>query len=119
MKKLFLLLCMLDLGNLVFAQAMDGDLERSRIQGSRLQEEARYQIEEKACYARFAVTNCLHEVRVRRRETFAVLRRQEQVLNDLERRRRTLEQMNRINQNSSARQSGEETALPQRAQESR
>jgi hypothetical protein len=119
MKKLLLLLCMIGHGVLVCAQVIDGDVERGRIRASRLQEEARYQIEEAACYGRFAVNDCLHGVRVRRRETLDVLRRQEQVLNDYERRQRTLEQMDRINQKLSARQIGEETTVPLQAQEVR
>ncbi len=108
-----MLLCLFDASMLVFAQETERDLERSRIQSSRLQQGARYQVQEQACYARFAVFDCLHEVRLRRRATLADLHRQEQLLNDLERRHRTLEQLNRIKQKSSARPTGDDAARPQ------
>ncbi len=111
MNKLSLFILLLLDGALVFAQPLDSEGERSRIRDARVREEAQYQVEEAACYARFAVTDCLNKVRARRREVLDDLRRQERVLNDLERKRRALEQIDQINQKSSARQIEEETSV--------
>ena len=69
--------------------------ERARIERSRALEEARFAQEEPACYARFAVNDCLIAERARRREALADLRRQENVLNDAERRRKGAQQIMR------------------------
>lgn len=96
MNKLMILVS-LSLGSmLVLAQGLDSEGERIRIRAARAQQEARYQSEEAACYARFAVTGCLQEVRVRRRAALADLRRQERLLNELERKRRAQEKMDQI-----------------------
>ncbi|MES2876991.1 MAG: hypothetical protein V4713_01125 [Pseudomonadota bacterium] len=123
MKKLFsipaLLLCMV----CAFAQSantdpilpvsVDFEGERSRILAERSREEARYQTEEAACYARFAVTDCIRKLRVQRREVLDKLRRREVVLNDAERRQKAWEQMEAIKERSSP-QRLEEGALKRR-----
>lgn len=91
-------------------QPLDIEGERSRIQAERTREEALNVKEEVACYARFAVTNCLRQVRVHRREALDKLRRQELALNDAERKQKALEQMERIKENSSAQRLEEEAA---------
>lgn len=96
MNKLFLLICLLLDSMLVLAQALDSEGERTRIRATRAQQEAHYQSEEAACYVRFAVTDCLHEVRALRRAALADLRRQERLLNDLERQRRAQEKLDQI-----------------------
>ena len=83
--------------------------ERLRIEQERKREENRYAQEEAACYQRFAVTDCLREVRVRRRATFEDLKRQEIVLNDAERKNRAAEQVKRAEEKASP-QSGQEDA---------
>jgi colicin import membrane protein len=69
--------------------AMDGD--RGRFQIERMRIESRFEKENTACYARFAVTDCLSQVRRHRREELDILRRQEIALNDAERQRKALE----------------------------
>lgn len=96
MSRLFLLIGLLLNSVLLLAQPLDSEAERVRIRAARAQQEAHYQREEAACYARFAVTDCLHEVRTRRRAALADLRRQERLLNDLERQRRAQEKLDQI-----------------------
>ena len=58
------------------------DLERERISAERSRLEAAFTREDTGCYKRFLVNGCLDEVKVRRRDALADLRRQEFVLND-------------------------------------
>lgn len=87
--------------------------ERARIADERGRVEARFAVEEKACYAKFGVNDCLQEARTRRREVLADLRRQEVSLNDADRRRRAAERLSEIEQRSSA--AKQEQAAAQRA----
>lgn len=96
------------------AQSFDIEGERSRIQADRVREEAHYGLQDAACYARFAVTDCLREVRVRRHEALDNLRRQEVALNDAERKRKAQEQIEKIQEKSSAQRS--EEAVVRRAE---
>ena len=74
--------------------------ERERIREIRLYEQARFSAQEVACYARFAVNDCLVEVRSRQRELLGDLRRQEISLNDALRKRRAAEQILRSDERS-------------------
>lgn len=56
--------------------------ERLRISTERSKLEAAFALEDTACYKRFLVNSCLDEVKARRRDALADLRRQEIVLND-------------------------------------
>ena len=68
------------------AQAQtSADAERLRIGTERARLEANFKLEDNACYKKFLVNNCLDEIKIRRRETLADLRRQEISLNDQER----------------------------------
>lgn len=118
MKKLFLMLAFSLHVITPFAQETAGDaserptlpgtaVERNRIQAERMREEARYQTEAAACYARFAVSDCLRGLRVHRREVLETLRRQEILLNDADRRQKGLEQIGRITEKSSEQQQEE------------
>lgn len=69
------------------------DAELLRISTDRSKLEAAFTLEDTACYKRFFVNNCLDEVKVRRREALAELRRQEIVLNDEARKVRAAEQL--------------------------
>lgn len=82
--------------------------ERSRIEAERRREDARFAAEEAACHQRFAVNDCLREVRVRRRAVFEDLRRQEIALNDAERRDRGAEQLRRTEDRMAPRAQQEE-----------
>lgn len=82
--------------------------QRARIEQDRKREEGRYVQEEAACYQRFAVNDCLREVRVRRRLTFEDLKRQEISLNDEERKIRAGEQVDRTDEKAAIKSSQEE-----------
>lgn len=77
------------------------DAERLRISVDRSRLEAAFAIEDTACYKRFLVNNCLDEVKVRRRDALADLRRQEIVLNDEARKAKAAEQLQKIEDKSS------------------
>ena len=64
------------------------DTEKAQIAAERARLEAGFKAEEAACYRRFLVNACLEEIRPRRAEAMAELRRQEIVLNDAERKAR-------------------------------
>ena len=81
--------------------------ERARITAERLQLESGFTNEDAACHKKFFVNNCLDEVKVRRREALADLRRQEISLNAQERHLKGAEQIRKT----------EEKASPQRQQE--
>ena len=94
---------------LSFAQAVDTvgaplDIlaERVRIQAERGAGEARFIEQEAACYAKFAVTDCLQEVRSQRRHLNDDLRRQTVVLNDMERSKKVLMKMDQTELKSSS-----------------
>jgi colicin import membrane protein len=70
--------------------------ERARIQSERRQLEAGFTRAEADCYQRFAVNDCLQEIRSRRREAFSDLRRQEVSLSDAERKGRGATQVQRV-----------------------
>lgn len=79
-------------------QAEAPTAERVRIAAERSRVEAQYQGEERACWGRFAVNDCLAEARARRRSALADLRRQEISLNDAERKQRAAERLRAIEQ---------------------
>jgi colicin import membrane protein len=81
--------------------------ERSRIAAVRAEAQARYAAEEKACYVRFAVTDCVNEARARRRDALAVVRQQELALNDAERRRRTAQRLRELEERAAERRQHE------------
>lgn len=72
--------------------------ERARIATERSRVEAQYQGEERACWARFAVNDCLADARAKRRSALADLRRQEISLNDAERKQRAAERLRSLEQ---------------------
>ena len=75
-------------------------VERSRIQRSREQVRAEAEQANAACYQKFAVTDCLREVRAKNRLVLDELRRQEVILNDLERQAKAIEALNKIEEKS-------------------
>ncbi|MEO7391363.1 MAG: hypothetical protein ABIU58_04255 [Ramlibacter sp.] len=60
---------------------------RSRIEGERKKAEATFSAQEKTCYGKFAVNDCLNTARAQRRAALADLRRQENSINDAQRKR--------------------------------
>lgn len=77
------------------------DVERLRISADRARLEATFALEDTTCYKRFLVNKCLDEVKLRRREALADLRRQEIVLNDEGRKAKAAEQLQKIEDKSS------------------
>lgn len=75
--------------------------ERSRIQRSRAQAHAEAQQANAACYQKFAVSDCLREVRADKRLVLDELRRQEVILNDLARQAKAIEALKKIEEKSS------------------
>lgn len=70
--------------------------ERARISAERNQAESEFAAQEKACYAKFAVNDCIDAARAQRRNVLADLRRQEVALSDAERRRRATDRVREI-----------------------
>lgn len=87
--------------------------ERSRIAAERQAADSRYAQAEAACYARFAVNDCLNQAKAARRETLADLRRQEVSLNDDERRRKGAAQQQKLDERMSP--ANQQKAAQQRA----
>jgi colicin import membrane protein len=79
--------------------------ERERISAEREQAVQRYSGEEADCYQRFAVNDCLRDVRRQRRVALEELRRQEILLNDAQRAAIAAEQQRRIEQRQAERES--------------
>lgn len=90
--------------------AADDGAERARIRTERDAVEARFKQQEKACYGRFAVTDCIQKAQRERNAMLADLRRQERVLNEADRRRRAAERQQALEERNSpqARQRAEE-----------
>jgi hypothetical protein len=88
-----------------WAQADPADVadsaQRARIAAERGQVGATFAAEEKACYQRFAVNDCLLQARAKRRAAMADLKRQETSLNDAERRRRAAQHQREIEERGS------------------
>jgi colicin import membrane protein len=98
------LLLILPLWGCAFAAlAQDGEPDaaiRSRIGAERKQVEAQFSAEEKACYNKFAVNDCLARAKSKRREAIAELKRQEVALDDAQRKRAAAERMRSIEEKS-------------------
>ncbi|MBC7647838.1 MAG: hypothetical protein H7197_01765 [Vitreoscilla sp.] len=105
MKKL-MTFCVLIVGLSAHAQTTN-DAERLRISTSRAELESGFSREDTACYKKFLVNNCLDEVKIRRRDALADLRRQETSINDQERKAKGAEQI----------QKTEDKASPEKQQE--
>jgi hypothetical protein len=98
------------------AQAVDEAAERARIAAERKQADERFAADEKACWRRFAVNDCIAEAKGRQRATLGGLRRQEIHLNDIERKRRAAERQRQIDERQSP--ENQEREAQQRAQAS-
>ena len=75
---------------------IDVEAERQRIQTERLQEAERHTRQESACYARFAVTDCLLINRAQRRETLDQLQKQESAIQAQVRKEKAFDQLQRV-----------------------
>ena len=96
------------------AQPADDDAsvaaERARLKSQREKVEAAFLAEEKACYRKFAVNDCLDAARARRRTAVDDLRRQEIALNDVERKRKAAERRKAIEDKEQAQRQRDENA---------
>lgn len=106
MKFSLLLLCALAVGPALAQPAADvpaagRDTEKARIAAERARLEAGFKAEEAACYRRFLVNACLEEIRPRRAEAMAELRRQEISINEAERKAKGADQIQKIEEKSS------------------
>jgi len=94
---LFLLCCCLSLGAAIAQspaqEKANSALERSKVAAERARLEAGFQAEEAACKSRFAVNSCLQEIRTRRNEAMADLRRQDILINEADRKVRAADQI--------------------------
>jgi colicin import membrane protein len=72
--------------------------EKSRIGQERRAADATFKTEEKACYQKFAVTDCVNEARAKRRVKLSDLHRQEVAVNDAERKRKGAERQREIDE---------------------
>lgn len=82
--------------------------ERLRIQDARKQVQAETEQANAACYQKFAVSDCLRDVRAKNRPLLDALRRQEIILNDMERQAKAIEALKKIEKKSL----GEAKSLP-------
>lgn len=78
------------------------EAERRRIQSERSQEAERYARKETACYARFAVTDCLLGNRAQRRETLDQLQKQESAIQAQLRKEKAFDQLQRVRDKAAA-----------------
>lgn len=74
--------------------------QRARIAADRAEVEANFKAQEKACYNKFGVNDCLSKARALRREALADLRRQEVSLNDADRKLKGAERQREIEERS-------------------
>jgi colicin import membrane protein len=110
MKQLLLVLALMGLS--IGARAQDDPgtgAERARLKSERASVEAAFKAEEKACYGKFAVTDCLNAAKTRRRVALADLQRQEISLNDAERRRKAAQRVRTTEERAAAEREREET----------
>ena len=76
--------------------------EQKRIHREREKLEVQTSAQEVVCYQRFAVNDCLRELRVRKRVEMDALRQQEIVLNDAKRKTRDMERSEQAQDKNSA-----------------
>jgi colicin import membrane protein len=83
------------------AGTTSSEAERARIRAERSVIESAFVEEERVCYQKFAVNDCIGRARVARRDAVADLRRQELAINAAEARRRGAEQITRTEEKMS------------------
>ena len=82
MKKLLVFVALVGPAWCSYAQDPDAvSAERARITAERSRADAAFTAQEKVCYGKFAVNDCIDTARAKRREAMAELRRQEIALN--------------------------------------
>jgi colicin import membrane protein len=101
MKLLFWIFVLLSLPMASHAQDEAAAAQLARIAAERSQAEAAFRAQEKACYGKFAVNDCLNAAKAHRRQELADLRRQEIAINDAQRKRKAAEHLRAIEERSS------------------
>jgi hypothetical protein len=116
MKKFLTALLFVTVALPLWAQAIaasgqaDVDAERARLSQERKVIEERFNVEQKACYQKFAVEGCLQESRQRRRTATDDIKRQEAMINDIERKRRGAAAMDKLEEKTSGERTQESAA---------
>lgn len=77
---------------------IDLDAERARLAKERQAMDAAYEADRAACYKKFAVESCLQDSRARRRTLNDNIKRQEAVVNDIDRQRRGADEQLKLDQ---------------------
>lgn len=107
MKNLFFLLLFSLFGAVASGQVANDsvsaavDREREQINAERAALEAKFDVEEAACYKKFAVNSCLNAIKLRRREAMTGLKQREVALNDQQRREKAADQLRKTEEKSS------------------
>lgn len=122
MKFSLLLLCALAAGPALAQPTAEAPVaglgtEQARIAAERARLEAGFKAEEAACYRRFLVNACLEEIRPRRAEAMAELRRQEMSINEAERKAKGADQIQKIEEKNSAERQQQRADQEQKALE--
>ncbi|TXT41294.1 MAG: hypothetical protein FD135_350 [Comamonadaceae bacterium] len=99
------------------ADVLDVPAQRERIAAQRAGYEADFVKAQQACLARFAVTDCQRAARRVRRLALDELRRQELVLNDLDRQTKAMAEIKRIEENFTPERQQESLQQRQQAEE--
>ena len=118
---LFLLCCCLSF-DAAMAQSPDQEkaknsLERSKIAAERARLEAGFLAEETVCKSRFAVNACLQEIRSRRNEAMADLRRQDLLINESDRKARAADQIQKTEEKSNLERQQQRAEQEKKAQQ--
>lgn len=85
----------------VGAQAIDIGAERIRIQNERVRVDQTFTAQDRTCYDKFLVNRCLNEFQAQRREAMSDLKRQENAINDQERKDKAQQALLKIAERSS------------------
>jgi len=92
-------------------------LERSKVAAERARLEAGFQAEEAACKSRFSVNACLQEIRPRRNEAMADLRRQDLLINEADRKARAADQVQKTEDKSNLERKQQRAEKEKKAQQ--
>ncbi|MBP9734605.1 MAG: hypothetical protein KBD82_03005 [Rhodoferax sp.] len=83
-----------------FGQTFGIAEQRQQIAKARAQQVLKQQEQERICYTKFAVTDCLRELRSQHRSVLNDLRRQEMILNDMDRQSKAVQALQRLESKS-------------------
>ena len=94
---------------------VDMAAEKARISAERGKADGAFKAAEKACYRKFVVNECINDARAKQRDTMNDLRRQDQAINDADRKRRAAERLHAIEQKSPAAKAAEQAGTRDKA----